>query len=142
MVDLRKLCVTAAAALLLFGGCKSDDKDADHDDDHDDSTLGPLSGATCPTDHADLTYEKFGQTFMTTYCTRCHSSTLKTLAARMNATLDHDFDVYDSIKGMHSHIDRKAASGPSATNTSMPPTDPKPSMAERQKLGQWLACEF
>ena len=38
------------------------------------------------------------------------------------------------------HIDEQAAAGPDAVNTEMPIGAPAPTQAERQLLGEWLAC--
>jgi hypothetical protein len=146
LLALGAMGVGCALWLSLVGGCGGDD-DADHDDggDHDAKDVGPQSGAVCPTDHSALTYDAFGMQFMTKYCTGCHSTTLHTAAERMNAPADHDFDVEAGIRAVARHIDEKAASGPSATNETMPPpasTGPKPTMAERQQLGEWLACDY
>jgi uncharacterized membrane protein len=86
-----------------------------------------------------VTYANFGQTFMTTYCTPCHSSQLKDLA-RNSATVGYDFDTQAGVQQRLEAIDKEAASGPSATNTFMPLTSSRPSEADRQKLGEWLAC--
>jgi cytochrome c5 len=123
--------------------------DAEHSDTHDatagsggehdhNAMVGPLTGATCPTDNKP-TYDNFGKKFMDDYCLRCHSSS-KTGAARTGAPADHNFDSILDIQLLAAHIDQMAGSGPDATNTKMPPTDPKPSMEERQKLSQWMAC--
>ena len=105
---------------------------------HDEHEEGKPTGATCPTG-STLTYANFGQTFMQTYCLRCHSASV-TGAARMNAPADHNFDNIGQIQGLADHIDEHAGSGPDATNTEMPPNDPKPSTAERAQLSEWLAC--
>lgn len=146
---VHALCVGCALLVSSLGACaKGDDDDDGHSDEAGhahDADVGPLSGATCPTDHAALTYDAFGKPFMEKYCTGCHSSKLKTAAERMGATEGHDFDNVLGIKGVAKHIDEKAASGPSATNTAMPPPaapGEKPTLAEREKLGQWIACEF
>jgi hypothetical protein len=136
----------SALLIVAVGACASDD-DHDHEHgDHDhDEMVGPPSGAECPSDRTGLTYEAFGKNFMEQYCTRCHSTTLTTPAARMGATPDHDFDVLAGIRGVREHIDQMAAAGPTSTNTRMPPASdsgPKPTLEERTKLGQWLACEF
>lgn len=86
------------------------------------------SGATCPTG-STLTYDNFGHAFLDRYCTSCHGGGtppgLSTLAlVRTSATL----------------VDEQAAAGASATNTTMPPSAPTPTQAERQQLGEWLAC--
>ena len=143
-----------AAALYLTGfglvcaGCGDDDGDehgdhghgdSDADVDHDESLqVGPPSGAVCP-DDSDLTYESFGQDFMERYCTQCHSRELEG-AARHEAPEGHDFDYVDGVRYVSDHIDQLAASGPEHTNTMMPPVDPRPTMEEREKLGEWLAC--
>lgn len=88
-----------------------------------------------------LTYESFGGSFMETYCTRCHSSTL-TGDARMGAAVYHDFDTLAGVLAFAEHIDGQAASGPAATNELMPIGAPTPTLAERQQLGEWLACEL
>jgi uncharacterized membrane protein len=98
------------------------------------------SGATCPDSNAP-TYGSFGQTFMATYCTDCHSSTS---ANRHAAPSDINFDSMDDIRAHLDDIDVEAASGPGATNTGMPELDAKvtkaPTQAEREMLGQFLAC--
>jgi uncharacterized membrane protein len=100
--------------------------------------FGPPTGATCPPS-STLTYDNFGQSFMTSYCTRCHASTL-TGSERMGAPLLHDFDTLPGILVFIDHIDETAAAGPDATNTSMPIGDPGPTIDERTLLGEWLAC--
>lgn len=133
-----------ALALAAVGCTNGDD---DHDDMHDEdgahdeeAAVGPPSGATCP-ENSDLSYESFGKPFMEKYCTGCHSSKLSG-AARHDAPEDHDFDSYEGIIGVAEHIDQMAAAGPKGVNDIMPPLDPRPAMEEREKLGQWLACEL
>lgn len=139
-------CLWLAAA----GAACDDDMEADHGGhSHDDGQagsgahdhtkqIGDLTGATCPSDNK-LTYENFGKKFMDDYCQRCHGSTVKD-AARNGAPADHTFDTLADVDLLKGHIDQRAGSGPKATNTKMPPSDPKPSMEERQKLSQWIAC--
>ena len=110
------------------------------DSDHHSEEEGTASGAECPP-NSTLTYDTFGESFMEEYCVRCHSSDLEA-TARNGAPEGHDFDVYEGIIPVAEHIDQKAGSGPDATNTEMPPTDPKPSMGEREMLAEWLACEL
>lgn len=104
----------------------------------DDAVLGPPTGATCPPS-SQLTYANFGQAFMESYCTRCHSSTL-TGEDRMGATLYHDFDTQRGVQQVADHVDQAAGAGPDATNESMPPDGTKPTLMERQQLAEWLAC--
>jgi cytochrome c5 len=134
-VRSRFSSLVLAATLLVFAmghgdgcGCGSE------------PVLGPPTNAICPPAGSTLTYANFGQQFMTTYCTRCHSSTL-TGAARMGATAFHDFDTIEGIRPLLDHIDETAGAGPDATNDSMPPNGTKPSLAERQMLAEWLACQ-
>jgi uncharacterized membrane protein len=125
MNKLVGLALCLAFCFVLAGAC--------HDHDHEPS------GATCDP-AAGLTYEGFAKPFMTSYCTRCHASTLSG-AARNNAPAGHDFDTYLGIMAVADHVDEHAAAGPSAVNEEMPPSDPKPTLDERKKLGTWLACE-
>jgi hypothetical protein len=135
------MVLAAGVSLGLYGvGCGDDTGGHDHGDDdhHHDEEIGTPTGAECP-DGGTLTYESFGQEFMASYCTNCHSAELEG-SARHGAPADHDFDTLDGIQSVADHIDQYAAAGPDSTNTTMPPTDPKPSMAEREMLGEWLAC--
>ena len=110
------------------GGCCSEES----------SVFGPPTEATCPSD-STLTYTHFGAPFMEMYCTRCHASD-KMGPDRQGAPTFHDFDTLFGVKAVLDHVDETTASGPAATNTSMPPDGAKPSLAERQMLGEWLAC--
>lgn len=132
------------AASLVVPSCDDDDgmqcPEEEEDDGDEEEQIGPPSGATCPTDNPP-TYDNFGRDFMEKYCTRCHSSQLMG-ADRMCAPLYHDFDSLMGVLVVAEHIDQYAAAGPDATNTRMPESDPKPTLEERQKLGQWLRCEL
>jgi hypothetical protein len=145
-------CLILCAAPLACDDDKSADEGhshGDHDEhsaegtagehSHDASAMvGPVTGATCPSDNT-LTYDNFTQKFVGDYCLRCHSEKV-TGAARMMAPADHNFDTYADVDLLSSHMDELAGSGPSMTNTKMPPSDPKPTLEERQKFSQWVAC--
>ncbi len=103
-----------------------------------EAVLGPPTETTCPP-ASSLTYANFGQAFMTSYCTRCHSTTL-TGSARKGAPLYHDFDTQLGVQSVANHVDEAAASGPAAMNDQMPPDGAKPTLEERQKLAEWIAC--
>ena len=103
-----------------------------------ESVFGEPTEATCP-QGSTLTWTNFGQKFMSDYCTRCHDSKLKG-SARQGAPSFHDFDTQSGVLVVREHIDETTASGPAGTNDSMPPDGPKPTLEERQKLGEWLAC--
>jgi uncharacterized membrane protein len=121
--------VVGLVAVAAVAGCNND---------------APLFGA--PTQAAcqagsTLTYDSFAKPFMERYCTRCHAIAL-TGAARHGAPSFHDFDTLFGIKAVADHIDETTASGPAATNTSMPPDSPSPSLDERRQLGEWIACDM
>lgn len=114
--------------LALAAGCSDDPP-----------LFGPPTESVCPPT-STLTYDNFAKPFMEAYCTQCHHSSLRG-EARMGAPSFHDFDTHQGIKVVKGHIDQTTASGPAATNTSMPPDGyPAPSLEERQQLGEWLAC--
>lgn len=100
---------------------------------------GPASGAVCK-EGSTLTWESFGQKFMTDHCTRCHASAL-TGAARNGAPSDHNFETAALVREQIDHIDEQAAAGPDSVNTEMPLGASTPTEAERLLLGEWLACD-
>jgi hypothetical protein len=118
------------------------------------TTASPTPTETvCPDPDPDLTWDNFGQKFMTTYCTMCHSSTLPH-ALRNGAPYAHDYDTLRTVLYIPDHIDQDAGSGPAAHNTRMPPSRcpstpggpidrdcATPTDEERTNLSIWLACE-
>jgi hypothetical protein len=108
---------------------------------HSDSHEGQLTGAICGSSPSALTYANFAKDFMTKYCVECHDSN-KAGAARKGATEFHDFDTLLGIKQVGDHVDEYAGSGPKATNELMPEVGAKPTLSERQKLSEWIACGF
>jgi hypothetical protein len=110
--------------------------------------------AKCPSpDPMTLTWDSFGQPFMTMFCTNCHSSTLPH-SERNGAPLYHDYDMLMTVLEIPQHIDQWAGAGPAATNTIMPPARcpstpggpldrdcPQPTQQQREDLSVWLACE-
>ena len=115
------------SVMFAVGGCE---------DEHEHD--GPASGADCK-EGSTLTWDSFGQKFVTDYCTRCHSTALAG-AARAGAPSDHNFDSAVLVREQIEHIDEQAAAGPDSINTEMPIGAPAPTEAERQLLGEWLAC--
>ena len=79
---------------------------------------------------------------MTAYCTGCHS---RDAGDRHGAPRDVDLDTEADVIAHASEIDENAAAGPNARNTAMPdmsgPVHVQPTDAERERLGQFLACE-
>jgi hypothetical protein len=51
-----------------------------------------------------------------------------------------NWDDLETIRAYRDAIDRMAAAGPAAVNSTMPPEDPVPSDDERRDLGEWLVC--
>ncbi|HEY5952646.1 MAG TPA: hypothetical protein VIV40_44410 [Kofleriaceae bacterium] len=101
------------------------------------------SGSTCPPDPTNVpTYDTFGREFMETYCISCHSATA---TDRHGAPSDQNYDTEEDVRKHAADIDAEAAAGPNAMNTSMPdlsgPVHAQPTNAEREMLGQFLACE-
>lgn len=98
------------------------------------------TGSTCPPSDPP-TYEGFARPFMETYCLDCHSTHSTN---RHDAPGDQNFDTEADLARHAAAIDSEAAAGPDATNTSMPELSQnvrsKPSVEERQLLGQYLAC--
>lgn len=130
----QKLVLATTLFLLVKGdgggGCCSHEESA---------ALGPPTEAVCPP-NSTLTYDNFGETFMTNYCTRCHASTL-TGTARQGAPAFHDFDTLEGVMQVADHIDEAAGAGPAAVNEFMPIDDgPKPTLEEREQLAEWIAC--
>jgi len=118
--------LAATLCFLLLGACAGD------------SGEGTPSGAECP-EESSLTWETFGENFMASYCTRCHSGSLSG-SARNGAPNDHNFETLQLVQDQLEHIDTQAAAGPSAVNEEMPLGAPMPTEAERRQLGEWIAC--
>jgi len=126
---------------LLIAGCTTT------------STPTPTQ-AVCPTpDPMTLTWNSFGQTFMTDFCNDCHSASLPH-SERNGAPLYHDYDTLMGVLNTAPHVDEFSGSGPAATNTIMPPARcpstpggpldrdcPQPTTQQREDLSVWLACE-
>lgn len=92
-----------------------------------------LAARPCPSDSV-LTWENFGQPYVTSWCTSCHSSALDE-EHRAQAPLDINFDDLD---GVRAHAERVWARSGDQNNT-MPPAGVAPGI-ERAQLGEWLAC--
>jgi len=121
----------AAALCLGLVACSGEAEAEEHE--------GTATGAKCPGTDGP-TAENFGTAFLQTYCLKCHSESV-TGDARQGAPTDTNFDTLEEVRFHSMHMDEHAASGPNATNTEMPPAKQlQPTLEERQKLGQWLAC--
>ncbi len=117
------LGAVAGATLLMLTGCG-----------------GTPTEVTCPPNNTStLTYENFGGAFMGTYCLRCHNEALSG-SARHDAPKDRNFNTVEEIRIEKADIDTEAGASATVTNTSMPPDGEKPSVEDRRKLAEWLAC--
>lgn len=131
---MRKSATILAAFLLVMAGCGDDDSQGPSP-----MTGSGSSGASCPSG-STLTYDNFARAFFEQYCTRCHSSAL-TGAERNGAPNGYNWDTLDGVRAIApERIDAVAAAGPNKVNTFMPLDEPRPSVAEREQLGEWLAC--
>jgi uncharacterized membrane protein len=126
-----------SSLLLLSAGCGAGYTPPDGGQPGD-AGAAYSSGSVCPTTQT-LTYANFGQAFFNTHCQRCHRSTVAG-AARNGAPDSRTFDTVESIRAQAALIDSMAAGGPTTVNTIMPPSDPRPTEADRRQLGEWLAC--
>jgi hypothetical protein len=85
-----------------------------------------------------LTFENFGEPFLMTWCTPCHSSHLADIGDpndRQDAPVGADFDTYDHYIDWDAKVYDRAA----GTNTQMPPAG-GPTEEERTMLAEWIAC--
>ena len=106
-----------ALAALLFAGCKET----------------TLDERPCPPEGTKLTYESFGQKFMSDNCQTCHGMPSKD---RQGAPSAYDFGSRDDVLRFRERIFLRAA----ADNTTMPPGPDDPSKQDREKLAEWLSC--
>jgi hypothetical protein len=87
----------------------------------------------CPSGGTTLTYENFGAGFMNSYCQSCHGSNA---TDRQGAPGEFIFDTHEQVLRHKDRIFVRSA----AENDSMPPGPDDPSIDERTKLAEWLAC--
>lgn len=119
--------LTAAVFLTFFAALLTSCAEASPDD----------SGTVCPPD-SHLTWENFGEPFLLTWCTSCHSSHLSGEGdpnERQNAPHGSDFDTYAHYLDWAEDVDDRAG----GSNTSMPPAG-GPTEFERAMLSEWIAC--
>jgi uncharacterized membrane protein len=87
----------------------------------------------CPPGGTELTYDNFGEAFLTGWCQTCHGAPDP---ERHGAPDGYDFGTPEDVRRWRARIFARAA----AINTSMPPGPDDPSAEERDMLADWLAC--
>lgn len=81
-----------------------------------------------------LSWENFGEPFLLSQCTACHSTALPE-GARQNAPLGVDLDGYENARTWGSRVFVRAA-----MDTTMPPAFID-IPGERELLAEWLRCD-
>lgn len=92
-----------------------------------------IESRPCPTGGTQLTYASFGAGFFSTWCQSCHGSQS---LERHGAPGEFIFDTPEQIRHHRARIFVRSAAG----NDSMPPGPEDPSVEERERLAEWLAC--
>ena len=87
----------------------------------------------CPSEGTSLTYENFGAAFINAHCQSCHGSTA---TDRAGAPGEFIFDTRSQVERHRARIFARSA----GENDSMPPGPDDPTLEERTKLADWLAC--
>lgn len=96
----------------------------------------PVS-SDCPPESV-LTWNNFGEPFLLTWCTPCHSSHLSADGdpnQRQDAPIGSNFDTYSKYMDWDAEVWSRAATD----NESMPPAG-GPSPEDRAMLAEWIAC--
>jgi hypothetical protein len=118
-----KRFVLAGVLCLGLAGCETNSPDSLPSD--------------CPPESV-LTWDNFGEPFLLTWCTPCHSSHLSGEGdpnERQDAPIDSNFDTYSQYMDWDAEVWNRAA----ADNDSMPPAG-GPSPEDRAMLAEWIAC--
>jgi uncharacterized membrane protein len=126
--DMKAQTFSAYFAVMLgiFAACGGEDE-------------GEPTSTACPT-NSTVSYEKDVAPFMTAYCTSCHATSVP-VNQRQGAPRDHNFETEAGVLKEGEHVDEEAGADLTVTNTTMPPKGyPAPSVEERRKLSEWLAC--
>jgi hypothetical protein len=121
--------MVALALVAVLAGCTADDATKDPDGPWDTMAERP-----CPPENI-LSWENFGDPFVTSWCTGCHSSDLVGEESRREAPPEINFDDHEQVEMFRDVMWLRAADH----NREMPPAG-GPGFAERTLFGEWLAC--
>lgn len=94
---------------------------------------GEDASVACP-DDSFVTYENFGEPFMLTWCTPCHSSHLSIPEERQDAPDGVNLDSYEDVVNHAEYIQIFAVD-----TDAMPPAG-GPDDEDRELLAEWIAC--
>jgi len=94
-----------------------------------------LEDAECPPEGTELTFENFGKPFLDKYCNYCHGAAV---LDRQSAPPAYVFETPEQIEKWADRIFVRAA----GSNESMPPGPDDPPREEREKLAEWLGCNY
>ena len=130
----RTALLGAVLLLAAIAGCTSGGEEDPGTASPTPTGSGTLADRACPTGSV-LTYISFGSPFVSDNCTGCHSSALPAGTPRQNAPIDVNFDTVDDVRAWKDRIYLRAADG----YATMPPAG-GPSVTDRWRLGDWLAC--
>ena len=119
--------VACASIALVFSGCVG------ATDDSVDGDWASLADRPCPDDSL-LAWESFGDPFVRSWCTGCHSEQLGH-ERRRGAPDDVNFNTLDDVRALSDRMWARAGDH----NRTMPPAG-GPGHAERELFGEWLAC--
>jgi hypothetical protein len=142
MPSWRSSVAGAALACAAFAGCYGGGPaEPPTPPTVSDSDAGPTSTApptsleqrSCPPS-SPYDWENFGEPFVLTWCTGCHSTDLGT-SSRQGAPMAINFNTLDDVRQHADRIWARAAD----SNATMPPSG-GPLPADRTALGDWLAC--
>jgi uncharacterized membrane protein len=127
----------ALLATLLVAGCGDDGGNPVDAGGGDAALINGCPSLTAPQanpgDPIDGdTFATFAGPLLQMYCTRCHSTT-RTGADRNGAPIGYNWDDEASVR-MHLPEMRNAV----GVFNFMPPNDPRPTCAERQRLVRWI----
>jgi uncharacterized membrane protein len=116
-------------ALLLLLACAPDEADrADVDTAYEEERI------RCDERDPALSWENFGEGFVTRYCTSCHGADVPE-ADRNDAPDGVDFDSLEDVVAWASRIEARAVDF-----ADMPPGG-GPGPEERHRLAEWLECD-